>query len=322
MKKLIYILLVYSAMLVFWKPNPGPQTEVLRRSEDEILFGGSRGGGKTVAGMVWMVEPAYIANPRYQGLVIRKNSDDLSDWIERARHMYRPTRATFAGNPPKIRFPSGALIRTGHLKDKNAYTKYQGHEYQKILIEELTQIPRELDYEMLWMSNRSTVPGLKAQMFCTANPGGKGHAWVKRRWVDVAGNKTYWHNTAEGKFSRIFIPSRVYDTPQLLQNDPKYVAMLDSLPEDLRRAWKDGDWDVFAGQYFSKWRRDRHVIAPFKIPHEWPKYRGYDHGYAAPTAVVWIAVDQYNNHYLYRELYVKETVPSIIARKTLEYTGQ
>src|SRR5579859_298948 len=140
------------------RPNPGQQEYALRQpySVFEILYGGARGGGKTFAGMIWMLE--YIDNPRYQGLVIRRNSDDLSDWIQRARHLYHSMGAEIVGNPPMIRFPSGAIIRTGHLKDENAYTKYQGHEYQKMLIEELTQITSESRYVQLIQSCRTTIP--------------------------------------------------------------------------------------------------------------------------------------------------------------------
>jgi len=78
-------------------------------------------------------------------------------------------------------FPSGAKIILGHLKDDNAYTKYQGHEYQKMLIEELTQIVNEKQYEMLIASCRSTIPDITAQVFSTTNPDGLGRKWVKKR---------------------------------------------------------------------------------------------------------------------------------------------
>ena len=167
-----------------WRPHPGKQEEALRRNEFEVLYGGQRGGGKTDAGLVWLTE--YIQHPRYRALVIRKNSEDLSDWIDRAAYLYQRYGARPTGKPATITFPSGAKIRTGHLKDDLAYTKYQGHEYQRILIEELTQIPDETRYLQLISSCRTSIPELIPQIFCTTNPGGLGHAWVKARFIDVA----------------------------------------------------------------------------------------------------------------------------------------
>ncbi len=318
MVRLLSILVVF-VMGLNWTPHPR-QALALARSEFEVLYGGARGGGKTDAGMAWMVEPNYISNKRYRGLVIRKNSDDLSDWIGRARVFYLPVRAKIAGNPPVIKFPSGAFIRTGHLKDAAAYEKYQGHEYQKILLEEATQIPRESDYEKLISSARSTVPGLPAQVFLTANPGGKGHVWVKARFVTLARLKTYFDPVSGS--TRIFIPSQVYDNPTLMQMDPMYERRLRGIKDEkLRKAWLEGNWDVFSGQFFDMWDPAVHVVKPFTIPRGWSKYRMLDWGYTAPAAVNWVAVDYTGNHWVYREFYEKGNVPEVLARKVLALTS-
>jgi len=299
--------------LIAWEPNPGRQTTALTRSEYEILYGGARGGGKTDAGLVWMVEPNYVRNELYRGLVIRKNADDLSDWIARARIMYRGLGARVTGASPVIRFPHGGFIRTGHLKDKTSYEKYLGHEYQKLLIEELTQIGSEDDYEKLISCARSTVEGLPAGVFCTTNPGGRGHVWVKRRWVDVARNKTYY---TPGGRSRIFIPSTIDDNPVLMQKDPKYVKSIEAIKDpNLRAAWRHGDWDRFSGQFFDMWDPSIHVVEPFLIPYSWKRSRGLDWGYAAPACVLWLAIDYTGNHYVYREYYEAGNAPSGMARK-------
>lgn len=311
-----------------WMPNPGPQTVVLTRPEFEILYGGARGGGKTEAGLAWMIEPDYVNHPKYRGLVIRRNADDLSDWVARARDFYGSVGANFAGKPPIIKFPSGAFIRTGHLRDENAYTKYQGHEYQKILIEELTQIPEELRYLRLIASCRTTVPDLKPGVFATTNPGGVGHAWVKERWVDVANCKTYYETREvlgrKISMSRIFIPSKVEDTPQLVMYDPQYIAFLDSLPEDLRRAWRDGDWDVFEGQYFSRWRNEIHVIEPFTVPLEWSRIIALDWGYSPhPYSVGWYAIDfdPIPNIFKYREKFGVKSSPTMLAQTIMRLSA-
>ena len=237
---------------VHWEPTE-KQKEALLSPADEILFGGARGGGKTAGGMAWLLYNAH--NPRFRALVIRLNSTDLTDWVSRAKHMYAPTGAKFTANPAQIVFPSGATVVLGHLKDENAFQKYQGHEYHAILIEELTQIPSESSYIKLFSSCRSSVPGLKAQMFCTANPGGPGHRWVKLRWnITGAPTKSTIYLDPVSKKSRAFIPARIDDNAYLMENDPTYVSFLDSLPDGLREAWREGSWDEqdIKGAYYAR----------------------------------------------------------------------
>lgn len=300
------------------KPNPGQQEFALRQpySINEIMYGGSRGGGKTFAGMLWLLE--YVDNPRFQGLVIRRNADDLSDWLERARYMYVPLGADITGKPAIIRFPSGAIIRTGHLKDDNTYTKYQGHEYQKILIEELTQIQTEERYLKLISSCRSTIAGLKPQVFSTTNPGGVGHLWVKQRFIDPAPpNKPF---IGEDGIKRIFIPATIDDNPVLQAADPDYVKRLESLKftdEALYKAWRFGDWDIFVGQVYKEWKPLIHTIdyIPEDVLKVCKKYIGFDWGYNDPSSVHWIAVTPENEfgvkrYYIYREMYNNEKTPA------------
>lgn len=306
-------------MNIVFQPHPGPQTEALTRSEKEILFGGSRGGGKSTAMTAWMIEPSHINNPLYRGLVIRRNYTDLRDWIDKAKEMYRFLDVKVVGNPAEFRFPSGAKIRTGHLTDQNAWTAFLGHEYHKIGIEELTLIAEEELYLRLISSARSTIPELTPQIFCTTNPGGPGHHWVKTRFVDVAYNETYNDPVTTG--TRIFIPSRVYDNPTLMEVDPGYIEMLKGLPDELRRAWLDGDWDIFAGQFFKQWCREEHVIEPFEIPPTWRRYRAVDYGFAAPFACIWAAVDHDGNVYIYREHYEKGKELNHHITRILELSG-
>ena len=300
-------------MNTLWKPHKGQQTLALQVNDvSEILYGGSRGGGKTDAGIVWLLKESN--NPNFRGLVIRKNSEDLADWIDRAGRLY--THATISGKPATIKFPSGAIIRTGHLKDDQAYTKYQGHEYHRIVIEELTQIPTEESYLKLISSCRSTVEGLTPQVFATANPGGKGHNWVKQRWqIGVKPvNKSFPDPVS--KRLRMFIPATVDDNPTLVKSDPDYVRFLDSLPEPLRSAWRNGDWNVFSGQYFAEFHPRVHHISEdnakrlgYGRPHN-SKYIGIDWGFANPFACVWIEVTPNNRVFCYRELYGTEKHPT------------
>lgn len=283
---------------IAWQPNPGPQTRALERREDEILLGGARGGSKTETGQIWLVDPDYIYHNLYRFLVIRKNAVDLDNWLDRASRIYAPLGVRITGKPATLRFPSGAMGWTGHLKDKDAYTKYLGDEYHKILVEELTLIPREEDYIKLISCARSTIPQLRPQVMGTTNPGNRGHIWVKQRFVRHGRNVPYY-DIASKKW-RIFIPSTAKDTPQLTQD---YHDFLDGLPEKLRRAWRDGDWDVFEGQFFDKWDENLHVYKPFLIPRSWPRIRAIDWGYSDPLCCLWGAIGPDDHIYIYRELY-------------------
>ena len=252
-------------------------------------------------------------------MVIRKNADDLSDWVDRANHLYGRYGVSIAYRPAILRFPSGAVIRTGHLKDDQAYTKYQGHEYQRILIEELTQIPNEKLYLQLISSCRSTDPNLKPQIFCTTNPGGIGHGWVKRRFVDPAPPYKVFRDPISER-TRIFIPAKVDDNPVLMDADPNYVRGLDALKttdEELWKAWRLGSWDTFAGQFFREFRRDLHVCPPFTPKKDAIKIGGVDWGRTKPFAFMGsiVKVEQmedgtkFHRVITYKEVYGVEKTP-------------
>ena len=312
-------------MQTSWTPNPGPQTFVLSLPYNsyEILYGGARGGGKTDAGLVFIGE--HQANPKYRALVIRKNADDLADWVDRVRVMY--PHASVAYRPAIITFPSGAVIRTGHLKDDQAYTKYQGQEYQRMLIEELTQIPSEKRYLQLISSCRSTIREIPAQIMATTNPGGLGHGWVKKRFIDFSKPFIRTPDPTSGRL-RVFVPAKVDDNPVLMDADPQYVKSLDALHDtdiELWKAWRLGDWDVFAGMAFMEWRKDKHVVAQYDYPMELC-YRiiSFDWGYTDKGVASWLAFTPENRWgvkrcYLYRQLVMTKTNPEKWAEQLATY---
>jgi hypothetical protein len=249
---------------------PGKQTEVLMRSEDEILFHGSRGFGKTETGLGWLIEPKYINNPLYRALVIRKKYVELRDWVDRAIRLYRNLGAKPKGDPAYIQFPSGATIYTGHLNDESSADAYQGHEYHKILFEELTKISSERAYAKIIQSCRSTVPGLKPQVLGTTNPDGPGHFWVKNRFI-VNSESEEPFKTKAGR-TRIHIHALVDDNEVLMKENPEYLESLEELKNtdpELYKQWRWGDWTSFdlQGSYYGQLiQRAREEGRVFEFP--------------------------------------------------------
>ncbi len=245
--------------------------------------------------------------------MLRRNGTDLSDWMDRAERVYKYFGAELKdkNKQPYFLFPSGAKINLGHLKDEDAYTKYQGHEYQRMLIEELTQIKSELLYSKLIGSCRSTIPELRPQILLTTNPGGKGHGWVRKRFIAAAPPNSFFKNESTNRLA-IYIPAKLEDNPHLMEADPEYVLQLEGLKiidEKLYRAWRSGEWDAFEGQVFTEWAYDKHVFSKFWVPLEQCKrIAAMDWGFRAPASMHWLAETPENGlgvrHVLiFREVY-------------------
>jgi len=233
--------------------RPTPKQEIMLQSTaDFILYGGARAGGKTFSAILWFLY--RIDNRHHRGLVIRRNAKDLSDFVDRAFQVWSNYGAKKTGNPAKFTFPSGAIIYTGHLGTDDAYTAYQGHEYDAILIEELTHIPTRILFEKMMGSLRSPHKELKPQFLGTTNPGGVGAEWVKEYWHIQDDSKPMGEEFEEEGITKCFIQATIYDNPHLMEADPKYVKFLESLPETLREQWLNGSWEDFdiEGAYYIK----------------------------------------------------------------------
>lgn len=308
-----------------WIPQR-KQAEVLLAHCYEKLIGWSRGGGKTDTGIVWLVEPRYIQNKNYRALILRKNYEDLKDWRDRAKKHFAAYGGYEVGAPTVFRFPNGVEFRMWHLKDRKSYEKYLGHEYQKILIEELTTIPDERYYIEIMGSLRSSDPTLDPCMMSTTNPWGPWHTWVKKRFVDyLPHGKIFYPNDLQGRW-RIFIPMSLDDNKILREADPWYEMYLEGLKEVdpiLYKRWRKGDWDIFEGQFFDTFDRDIHVVAPFIPPRAETKrfICHFDYGFSAPSAVYWTKKDTQGRIVTYRELYKTGLTYRMLAREILRMQG-
>jgi phage terminase large subunit len=152
-------------------------------------------------------------------------------------------------------------------------------------------------FRTLHGSNRSATPGYKARTLLTGNPGGIGHGWLKRIFIQRR------FNEREDPNDYAFVQAFVKDNPALIENDHDYIKNLEAEPNQaLRRAYLFGDWDIFAGQFFGEIDRNVHIVKPFTIPAHWNRFGAYDYGFNHPAAFGWFANDEDGNTYLYREL--------------------
>ena len=160
-------------------------------------------------------------------------------------------------------------------------------------------------------SGRADIPVLGIRS--SANPGGSGHGSVKKRYITATNYGERVYADERGRSVR-FIPSKLEDNPHV---NPEYAADLLALPEQLRAAFLDGNWDVFAGQMFPELSRERHVVEPFALPPTWRRYCSVDWGFTNPWGVLWAAVDEDGRVWYYRELYDTQVGEADQARRIL-----
>lgn len=292
-------------------PPPNPKQAMFFRSRARFTaFGGSRGGGKS-----WAVrQKAKLLAVKYAGiriLILRRTYPDLQDNHITPLCADCKGIASYSDKYRKLSFFNGSFIRFGYFASESDELQYQGQEFDVIFIDEATQFA-EIVFETLKACIRG-VNSFPKRIYLTCNPGGVGHAWVKRLFIDREFKPT------EDPDDYAFIQSKVYDNKTLLDSDPDYIKMLESQPPGRREAWLDGRWDVYEGQYFTGWNPDVNVITPFEIPDWWRIYRTIDYGLDM-LACLWVAVDADSNAYVIKELHEPDLIVSEAAKRIIEYS--
>jgi len=310
---------------------PNPRQAIAHATlVDELLYGGAAGGGKSrFARMEALAFACQV--PGSATLILRKTFPDLNragGMIPMLRIEVPKALGTYNGTAHIWTLRNGSTIELGYLRTDADVVNYQGAEYQLIIVDEVTQ-QTEFRYRYLLsrlrasgdLAARMKAAGLYPRMISTGNPGGVGHAWVKSRWIDPAPPEKPWRPAATLEDPdpgvRCFIPAKVTDNTAI---DEGYLRKLNSLPEDERRALRDGDWDVYSGQRFRGFRREVHVIDPEDLPLSLGgiiRAVGVDYGLDAPYAALWGARLADGLIVVYREDYTNGLTPDEQARRIL-----
>lgn len=274
-----------------------------------VAYGGARGGGKS-----WLIDVKACLlcrrfkrpnrfSPGIKVCIVRRTLEDLREnHIEPLKIMLSGI-AKYNKDERKFYFKNGATIKFAYYDNSNDSSHFQGKQFDVVFVDEATQMPAEW-LEVIATSVRG-VNTFPHRIYFMCNPGGPGHAYIKRLFID----KVYKDDENPDDYE--FVQALVTDNTALMAVDSKYINFLNHLPPKLRAAWRDGSWDVYQGMYFETFTNDpehyqdrqwTHVIAPFPIKSWWPIYRSMDWGYHRPFSVGYYT---YNDGTLYRiaELY-------------------
>lgn len=272
--------------------NP-KQVRFFKAREPYIAYGGARGGGKS-----WAVRmKAAMLALRYPGiriLIVRRTLPELEENHIRQMQDLLRGYSKWSEQKKQLSVAGGSVIRFGYCDAERDVLRYQGQEYDCIFLDEATQLT-----EYQFQTFRACLRGVNdfpKRMYITCNPGGVGHAWVKRLFVDRD------YRSGERPEEYVFIPAGVMDNTALQASDPDYIHRLEALPYAQREAWLYGNWDVLAGQFFGEWQREVHVCEPFEVPAHWRWYVTMDYGMDMLAAYL-IAVDEQGRAYVTREIY-------------------
>ena len=297
----------------FGCPNSEPQWEFFLSRAKYTCYGGARGGGKS-----WSIQrKAPLGALYYPGmriLILRREYGDMENSIISPMLKLLPV-GTYQYNKSTymITFHNGSTIKFGNMPGYGAAVegKYQGQEYDWLFIDEATQFA-ETEFRGLAAIVRGTN-NIPKRIYLTCNPGGIGHFWVKRLFIDRD------FRDGENPDDYVFIRATVDDNKNLMESNPDYVKQLELLPEDIRRAHRFGDWSALSGVYFGEFTDGLHTCKPFPLKPNWKRYRAMDYGLDCHFCI-WVAVDETGRCYVYRQYSMPDEVVSTAARIQLTLT--
>lgn len=267
------------------------------------MYGGARGGGKTESSIGDWLQHSSLYGEDAIGLFIRRKLIQLAEVIARCQQIFPKLGGKWNEQKKTWTMANGARLKFAYLERDSDAEEYQGHNYTRIYVEEVTNFPSASPINKLRATLRSGA-GVPVGMRLTGNPGGPGHNWVKKRYIDPnpAGYQVITEETEielEGvkqivSLDRVFIPSKLGDNVLLLRNDPTYVLRLrQSGSEALVKAWLEGNWNIVDGAFFDEFDEAVHVRESSLILSATPqtiRFRAFDWGSAKPFSVGWYAI--------------------------------
>ena len=290
-------------------PAPSPKQDLfLTDNHKQVAFGGARGGGKSFAVRLKAVLLCFV-HAGISVMIVRKSFPELTaNHIKPLKELLKigtkEAVAKYNDSKKEITFPNGSEILFRYCDTEKDVDRYQGTEVDVLFLDEATQLSED-QMKKICACVRG-VNDFPKRIYYTCNPGGKGHGYIKRLFID----KVYESGEYPEDYS--FIQSLVTDNKALMQQNPDYIKQLEALPPKLKEAWLNGRWDVFEGAFFEEFRatpdpqachdagiteeealqehRWTHVIKPFDIPASAKIYRSYDFGFGKPFAVNWYAL--------------------------------
>lgn len=281
---------------------PGAQTRFLSCPLFEVLFHGTRGGGKTDCLLMSFAQHVGRGHgSAWTGILFRQTYPQLQDVIAKSQKWFRRIfpEAKFNLSQNVWTWPTGERLFFRHMSKPSDYYSYHGHEYAWIGWEELTNWPTPDCYTRMFTCCRSSTPGVPLQVRATTNPYGPGHNWIKDRF-QLAGQ--WWRTVVQmeptdhegqGQHPRAAIHSHLRENAALLEADPEYARTIQAAAENpaMAAAWLEGSWDVVAGGMFDDvWDPGTNDLPDFQVPETWRIDRAFDWGSSRPFSVGWYAV--------------------------------
>lgn len=294
------------------------QLEFLNADSFYVCYGGAKGGGKSH--VVRLKAVGMCLNyPGIRILMMRCHYPELEENLVRPILRWVPQELySYNGMQHLMSFENGSTIKFGHYDGERSENEYQGVEYDVIFIDEATQFS-ERAFQYLGGCIRG-VNAFPKRMYLTCNPGGVGHRWVKRLFIDRKFiDDPNDPERSEDPEDYSFIFATVEDNSYLLESSPMYLKNLAGMPEDLRKAYRYGDWDALGGNYFKEFTPGIHTMRRFNIPAHWPKYRSFDYGLDM-FACIWWAVDEDGRSWAFREFEQSGLIVSEAASAALSNT--
>lgn len=250
-----------------------------------ILLGGAAGGSKS-KGVREIAHAECLKHPHFKVLLLRRTFGELqSNHIDDSMLEAPEMAAECVPSAKVVRYQNGSILQFGHCETAADAAKYLSSEYDLIIFDELVTF-EETQFLLISSRARSTKPGVTPKILAGTNPGGPQSHWVRSRFIDKTVDLEQFPDYQPEDWC--FIPSKLEDNPYL---DQQYERKLLSLPPELRKAYRDGDWDIFPGQYFPEWRRSTHVSADHRvIPSDVERVLALDWGFVKPGSCGWWAL--------------------------------